>query len=170
MKSDLFEDNGADFSNDGKYRYALWRVWDNSKPLIMFIGLNPSTANQVDNDPTIRCVIKFCKSWGYGGFYMMNCFAYISSKPELIMRNPMSDEWNNNMLTVTAGKCKNVLFAWGKFPLIKTVGRDIELIEMFPNALCIGQKNGYPFHPLWAGVYAKDKSNFHTPVKFQPHD
>jgi hypothetical protein len=42
----LFEDNGAEFSTDRKYRYALWRKWDAINPLAMFIGLNPSTANE----------------------------------------------------------------------------------------------------------------------------
>lgn len=170
MANDLFnkENNGASFSEDKQYRYSLWRIWDETKPLVMFIGLNPSNANAEDDDPTIRCVIKFCQQWGYGGFYMMNCFAFVSSKPEFIKRNPMSDEWNNNMLTVTASKCKDVVFAWGKFQIIKDAGRDAELIEMFPNAFCIGRKDGFPFHPLWAGVYApKDlKLTFTQPVKF----
>lgn len=162
------EDNGADFSNDNNYRYSLWRIWDKSLPLVMFIGLNPSTANQIDDDPTIRSVKKFAKQWGYGGVYMMNCFSWVSSKPELIKRNPMSDEWNNNMLTIIAGKCKDIVFAWGKFQIIKDCGRDAELIEMFPNALCIGSKNGFPFHPLWAGVYAPKemKEQFLKPIKF----
>ena len=55
---DLFDDNGADFSPDRKHRYSLWRIWDRSKPLVMFIGLNPSTANESDNDPTIRSVCR----------------------------------------------------------------------------------------------------------------
>lgn len=48
--SDLFNTSGAEFSKCGKYRYKLWRIWDNTKPLAMCIGLNPSTANAYDND------------------------------------------------------------------------------------------------------------------------
>lgn len=166
--SNLFENNGAEFSECKNYRYALWRIWDESLPLVMMVGLNPSTADAVDNDPTIRYVRKFAEKWGYGGFYMMNCFAYISSKPELIKRNPMSDEWNNNMLTVIAAKCESVVFAWGKFQIIKQSGRYDELVEMFPNAMCIGQKDGHPYHPLWAGMWAPKemKATFNQPVKF----
>lgn len=166
--NEIKDNNGANFSEDGKYRYSLWRIWDNSLPLVMFIGLNPSTANQIDNDPTINCVIKFCKQWGYGGVYMMNCWAYVTSDPKLLKSNPMSDEWNNNTLTITASKCKDVVFAWGKFEVIKASGRDKELIEMFPHALCIGQKGGHPFHPLWAGVYApkETKALFTHPIKY----
>lgn len=80
---------------------------------------------------------------------MMNCWAYITSKPELLKINPMSDEWNNNLITVTASKCKDVIFAWGTFKIIKELGRDKELIEMFPNAKCFGKNaDGSPFHPL----------------------
>lgn len=145
----IFNDSGAEFSNDGKYRYKLWRIWDNSKPLTMCIGLNPSTANGYKNDQTISYLIKMCSALGYGGFYMMNCWAYISSKPENLKNNEMSDEWNNSAITVTASKCKDVIFAWGTFKIIKEKGRDKELEEMFPNAKCFGKnKDGSPFHPL----------------------
>ena len=139
---------GADFSNDGKYRYRLWRIWDEKLPKVMCIGLNPSTANASKNDNTINVLSKMLKHLGYGGFYMMNCFAFITSKPELLQHNPMSDEWNNNTMTVTAGLCSDVIFAWGNFKIIQETGRDKELIEMFPNAKCFGKNaNGTPFHP-----------------------
>jgi hypothetical protein len=171
QEQNIFEDNGAEFSECGKYRYSLWRIWDKEKPLVMFIGLNPSTAGVSDNDPTIRCVIKFAKQWGYGGFYMMNCWAYISSNPDDLRDhrwNELVCDWNDNMLTIKKSVCKDVDFAWGKFPIIKETGRERELKEMFPNAFCIGQKNGSPFHPLWAGVYAPKemKAQFSKPIKF----
>lgn len=144
----MSENNGAKFSDDGKYRYSLWRIWDESLPKVMCIGLNPSTANASKNDNTINILISVLKRLNYGGFYMTNCFAFITSKPELLEHNPMSDECNNNVLTVTAGECKDVLFAWGNFEVIREVGRDKELEEMFPNAKCFGKnKNGTPFHP-----------------------
>lgn len=153
--NNLFENNGADFSSDRKYRYALWRIWDKEKPLAMFIGLNPSTANETNNDPTIRSVGRICKNNSYGGFYMMNCFAYITSDPKLLKHNPMSDEWNNNMLTVIASKCKDIVFAWGNFSVVKETGRDKELAEMFPKAKALFiNKNGSPKHPL----YCKDNT------------
>lgn len=121
----------------------------------MFIGLNPSKADESEPDQTIKSVERISRHNGYGGFYMMNCFAYIATNPDLLMHNPMSDEWNNNMLTVTAAKCKVVVFAWGNFKIVQETGRDKELIEMFPNAYVIGfNKNGSPVHPL----YQKSKS------------
>lgn len=146
----LFDNNsGAEFSRDGKYRYKLWRIWNNDLPKAMCIGLNPSTANADTNDATIRNLIQMLTILGYGGFYMMNCFAYITSKPKLLKHNPMSDEWNKNMLTVVAAECKDVIFSWGTFNIIKETARDKELKEMFPNAKCFGiNKDGSPFHPM----------------------
>lgn len=143
--------SGASFSDCRQYRYALWRIWDESKPLVMFIGLNPSTANESNDDPTIRRVKAIAENLGYGGVYMMNCFAYISTDPKLLKTNPMSAEWNNNMLTTTAYKCDgNVIFAWGNFKVVTETGRDKELIEMFPNAKALFiNKNGSPKHPLY---------------------
>lgn len=141
---------GADFSEDRQYRYALWRIWDETKPLVMFIGLNPSTANETENDPTIRSVERISRANGYGGFYMMNCWAYIATEPTLLKINPMSEEWNNNMLTVIASKCQDVVFAWGSFAIVGEKGRDKELAEMFPNAKALFiNKNGSPKHPLY---------------------
>lgn len=140
---------GADFSTCGKYRYRLWRIWGDGLPLAMVIGLNPSTANADKDDPTIRTLRSALKTLGYGGFYMMNCWAYIASKPAELKINPMSCEWNDNMITVTANLCRTVIFAWGNFEIVKQQGRDAELIEMFPDAMCFGyNQNGTPMHPL----------------------
>jgi len=146
---ELFENSGADFSNDGKYRYKLWRIWDESLPRAMCIGLNPSTANADKNDQTISYLILMLKKLGYGGFYMMNCWAYITSNPRMLKHNPMSDEWNNNVIALTARECQDVIFSWGGFDIIKDTGRGAELAGMFPEAKCFGwNKDGSPFHPL----------------------
>lgn len=140
---------GAEFSECGKYRYRLWRIWDESKPKAMCIGLNPSTANADKDDATISILKRMLPILGYGGFYMMNCWAFITSDPKKLMINPMSDEWNNNILTVTAASCVDVIFAYGSFKIIKQKGRDRELIKMFPNAKCFAKsKDGSPIHPL----------------------
>lgn len=116
----------------------------------MFIGLNPSKAGADKDDPTIESVTRLSRFNGYGGFYMMNCWAFISTDPAGLQHNPMSDEWNDNMLTVIASRCKDVVFAWGNFKIVELMGRDAQLKEMFPNALCITKnKNGSPGHPLF---------------------
>ena len=139
----------AKFSEDGRNRYWLSRIWDESKPLVMCIGLNPSKAGTTKNDQTISYLIKMLRILDYGGFYMMNCWPFITPKPKLLKTNKQVDEWNNEMLTITASKCKDVIFCWGGFKIIRQKERDKELMEMFPRAKCFGKNDdGSPFHPL----------------------
>ena len=125
----------------------------------MFIGLNPSTANADTDDNTIKRVTAISNYNGHGGFYMMNCWAYISTDPEKLREhrwNELICEWNDNMLTVIKAQCKDVVFAWGNFSVVKETGRDKELIEMFPNAKALHiNKNGSPKHPLYCKAETK---------------
>ncbi|WP_368188730.1 DUF1643 domain-containing protein [Aeromonas sp. R7-3] len=76
----------AVFSPCRTYRYALSRVWATDKPYALFIGLNPSTADETLDDPTIRRCIDFAKRRGYGGLVMANLFAYRATDPEVMKR------------------------------------------------------------------------------------
>lgn len=145
----MFDDNGAEFSKCGKYRYLLWRIWDKQKPMLMFIGLNPSTANAEHDDNTIKRVRLIAHNLGYGGVYMTNCFPFISTDPDKL--NEFGNTaYNDHILNTTAAKSKAVIFAWGNFKIVIDKGRDIELKGMFPNALALHlNKNGSPMHPLF---------------------
>ena len=61
---------GAKFSPCKKYRFQLLRLWDDQLPIIMFLMLNPSSADAHNDDPTIRRCANFTKNRGYGGFYI----------------------------------------------------------------------------------------------------
>lgn len=157
MMKDLFGnetikmDAGAEFSADRKYRYALWRIWDKSKPLVMFIGLNPSTANETQPDPTITRVINFASDWGYGGLYMMNLFGIVSSKPEVLLTdaNPLGD--NDKWLEMIAAKCDRIVFAWGVFKQARFRAEDVK--KRFPGSYCLKKtKEGHPWHPLYVAA------------------
>ncbi len=77
----LFQETcGAEFSTDRVYRYALWRRWDKGQ-FAVFIGLNPSIADETKDDQTIRRCIGFARDWGYGGLAMLNLFAFRATKP-----------------------------------------------------------------------------------------
>jgi hypothetical protein len=157
----LFENNGAEFSRCRKYRFALWRIWDETLPLVMVIGLNPSTANSEQDDRTISRVCSIARHNGYGGIYMLNCFAFISTDPdELVVHDTgvINDEW-----IAKAGKlCRDVIFAWGNFKIVRAFGRDKKLAEMFPNALALFiNKNGSPKHPLYCRINT-------IPVPYKP--
>ena len=73
---------GAIFSDGRVYRYTLVREWDAAKPLFVFIGLNPSTADETQDDPTIRRVIRFAKRAGCGRLLMLNIFGFRSTDPQ----------------------------------------------------------------------------------------
>lgn len=140
---------GADLSEDGQYRFSLWRIFDAAKPMVLFIGLNPSTADATHDDATIRRCSRFAQDWGFGGFYMANLFCIRSTNPNRLWElsdpiGPRADEW----LDVLAAKCAQVVFAWGTYGYF--MGRDQAVIARFPDAYCLGHsKDKHPLHPLY---------------------
>lgn len=145
----LFENNGASFSECRRYRYSLWRIWEPEKPLCMFIGLNPSTANEASDDPTIRRVKNFAASWGFGGVYMMNLFAWVTAYPEELRRAEDAVGGANDFQLKQVGKlCSEVVCAWGSFP--EAVERAEIVKAMFPGAKALVlNADGSPRHPLY---------------------
>lgn len=138
----------ATFSPCGKYRYVLARVWNDDQPKAMCIGLNPSTANAEDDDPTIRRLIGLLKNNGYGGFYMCNLFALISPFPDALRMTPDPIKSNDIFLKATREISDAVVFCWGNFKQAEYRARKI--IPMFPGAWCFGKNaNGTPKHPLY---------------------
>jgi hypothetical protein len=143
----------AKFSECGKYRYQLMRRWRDDWPMAMCIGLNPSTANDFHDDPTIRRLTTILMGKGYGGFYMCNLFALISPYPEDLTSCPDPVKDNDQWLKETSLKVKDVIFCWGNF---KVADYRVKVIKkMFPNTAfsypcCFGRnKNGSPKHPLY---------------------
>lgn len=146
------------FSSCRKYRYYLFRQWSDA-PMVQVIGLNPSVADAEDNDPTISALHRLLQPLGYGGFYMTNLFAYISTDPDELRScpNPLAD--NDHWLDVVRLKCKDVVFAWGSFKQAEY--RIKQVASMFPDAYVFGMtKNRKPLHPLAAAVWQKKLFNF----------
>src|SRR6266487_5248505 len=67
---------GAVLDVSGIYRYSLWRAWSAYHPRIVFVLLNPSTADEQRNDPTIRRCMGFARTWNFGSVEVVNLFAY----------------------------------------------------------------------------------------------
>jgi len=139
----------AILSDCRKYRFVLWRLWDESKGYAMFIGLNPSTADESEDDPTIRRCISFARSWGYGGLCMANLFAYRATSPATMIaaENPVgesNDEWLINL----ASDAGVVVAAWGNDG--GHLGRSQSVRRLLPilHHLKIN-KSGEPAHPLY---------------------
>ncbi len=139
--------SGALLSEDRKYRYLLRRMWDPDGPVVGFICLNPSTADETEDDPTVRRLIRFAQSWGFGGFWLGNLFAYRATDPrELkLQRDPIGPE-NDKILTET--HAVRIVGAWGNGGLL--YGRGDEVRQMLPHLTCLGVTNqGQPKHPLY---------------------
>lgn len=146
--------SGAEFSEDRKYRYALWRIWDETKPAVMFIGLNPSTANETESDRTITRVSTFASDWGYGGFYMTNLFGIVSSKPEILVTDPNPIGENDYWLNKVSAHCDIIVFCWGVFKQARTRAEEVK--KRFPGAYCLKKtKEGHPWHPLYVSAATK---------------
>lgn len=153
----LFETNpiemGAHFSSCKKYRWSLWRKWDSELPPCVFIGLNPSTADETADDPTIRRCIGFAKSWGLGGLVMLNAFAFRATDPRVMMKadDPIGVS-NNLMIAVTTYAASQqrgrIIAAWGSHC---TDERQKEVCQQVNGELyCLGRtKAGKPKHPLY---------------------
>jgi hypothetical protein len=148
-------ENGAIFSEDKRFRYSLWRIWNDKKPLIMFIGLNPSIANDESNDRTVSKLIKYTEAWGFGGFYICNLFAFITPYPkELKKAESPTGEKNNHYLLETATKCEKIVCMWGNHGSFKE--RDKEVTAMFSKMHCLDKtKSGQPKHPLYLSAHLK---------------
>ncbi len=82
----LIVNRGASISACERYRYELRRVWDYRLPLMMFVGLNPSTADSLVDDHTCKKWMHFAQLWGYGGFLAYNLFAYRATDPAELVR------------------------------------------------------------------------------------
>ena len=133
-------------SKDKKYRYSLKRIWDNDKPKVLFIMLNPSLADNYQDDPTIRRLIKFAKLYGYGGFYVGNLFSYITPYPsELLDKDLMFSKKNIHEIKKMTGLIKDVVYGWGN-----SFEEPEWLKQIISNPKCFGKnKNKTPKHPLY---------------------
>ena len=133
-------------SKDKKYRYSLKRIWDNDKPKVLFIMLNPSLADNYKDDPTIRRLIKFAKLYGYGGFYVGNLFSYITPYPsELLDKDLMFSKKNIHEIKKMTGLTKDVVYGWGN-----SFEEPEWLKQIISNPKCFGKnKNKTPKHPLY---------------------
>src|SRR5258708_7167168 len=98
-----------------KYRYVLWREWEVRNPrYAMFVGLNPSTADEVEDDPTIRRCMDYAERWGYGALCMVNLFSLRARDPDVMKAHtsPIGAE-NDRWLVEMAKDAAVVVAAWG---------------------------------------------------------
>jgi len=141
------------FSSCGIYRYWLTRSWDGSRPRVAFIGLNPSTADAENNDPTVLRCLRRAIRLGFGSMTMLNLFAIRATDPKVMLAagDPVGDG-NDAAIAAECKRCSMVIAAWGVDGAHR--GRDKAVVEMLRrNGVTLHclrvTAGGFPSHPLY---------------------
>lgn len=141
----------ASFSPCRRYRYSLGRTWDFDLKPVLFVGLNPSTADETEDDPTIRRCIRFACDWGYGGVLMGNLFAFRATDPkEMKLALDPVGERNDHWLQHMAGMAGLVVAAWGAHGDHRGRAQAVVDSGALGSFTVLGlTKDGHPRHPLY---------------------
>jgi len=139
----------ATISDCGRYRYTLSRIWNEKLRLILFIGLNPSTADAEEDDPTIRRMTRFALDWRFGGMLVGNLFAYRATDPkDLTECEEPVGRFNNYWLEIMSQKVSIKVACWGAHGTL--LKRDKQVLSMLDSFFIFGlNQDGTPKHPLY---------------------
>ncbi len=149
---DAFIESGATFDESGRYRYRLWRHWGPSAGRVIWVMLNPSTADADVLDPTVRRCVTYARAWGFGGLEVLNLFAWRSTDPRALYAavDPIGPD-NDRMIVeaVYQPATDLVVCAWGVHGALHDRGRRVR--RLLPTtAVCLGRtRAGHPKHPLY---------------------
>lgn len=142
----------AKFSPCRTWRYALHRRW-NDGPILAVIGLNPSTADETHDDPTIRRIMGFAQRWGFGGIAMLNLFAFRATDPKDMRAAADPVGPGNDAALAVETAHRTVLCCWGAHGDFKNRGNVVRTTlsgaagrELIHLGLT---KAGHPKHPLY---------------------
>lgn len=171
-------DSGALLSEDGAFRYKLWRIWDASLPALPIVMFNPSTADAKRDDPTIRRCVGFAWRWRslakIGGIVIGNLYAYRATDPQNVYDRlkemsadqtigPENDRHLQEIVEAAVRADVSVLCAWGNpaYEARQILGPDDKLAgvrdyEVFSSMIAAGarvmtlgfNRNGTPKHPV----------------------
>lgn len=157
------ETKTAILSEDGKFRFELTRQWLENGPLVLFIMLNPSTADHEKDDATIRKCRVLAKNWGFAGMKVCNLFPFRATDPKelLTAEDPtggltagMNNYLNQVIIDQNNRDCAKTIFAWGNTPVVKKLFRKFPEYRPLPwlmqNIHYLNMsKDGAPMHPLY---------------------
>ncbi|HHL21845.1 MAG TPA: DUF1643 domain-containing protein [Aliiroseovarius sp.] len=143
----------ATYSDCERYRYQLTRVWDDAGGRVMFVMLNPSTATERQNDPTVERCERRARALGFGAFQVTNIFAWRATEPRDMRAapDPVGPD-NDAAIRAGAGWADRIICAWGTHGaylergaavagLLRTAGKPLFHLGL--------SKAGHPKHPLY---------------------
>jgi hypothetical protein len=145
----------AVLSDDDRYRYKLVRRWASGRGFVTFLMLNPSTADALKDDATIRRCIGFAKLWGYPALHVINLYALRSTDPKGLWKvedpvGPKNDAWLAMYAKFTHEREYPLVAAWGNNAHPQRV--EDAYTVMFPHTnhiQCLGVTGkDMPLHPL----------------------
>ena len=156
---------GACFDQSTLFRYTLWRRFDDGPGIVplsdmcAFIGLNPSTADERVNDPTVARCVKFAARWRFRGMVMLNIFAFRATDPKVMRRqlDPVG-VLNNIALEHVVRRCGKTVCCWGTHGALLNRGPEVERMLFAMDVFRDGRrklyhmgltKDGFPKHPLY---------------------
>lgn len=143
--------------SQARFRYALWRRWDASKRLFVVIGLNPSTATEEQNDPTITRCVGFARREQCGGYLMLNVYAQRSTDPRMLFESADPEERVGAHTSIVFMRAQELyrdalwVAAWGAFAAKDPLRFDRRLLASIEVPLYAFDvnANGTPKHPLY---------------------
>ena len=157
----------AIYSDCERYRYSLTRIWDPDGRRVLFIMLNPSTATEVQNDPTVERCERRARALGFGAFQVTNIFAWRDTDPKA-MRAAADPVGPQNDATIQAGVdwADQIIAAWGTHGVHLGRGGQVEqlLRETRQNVHHLSlTKHGHPKHPLYISYSCQPTLWFPSP-------
>jgi len=146
----------AVYSPCERYRYLLTRVWDPSGQKALFVMLNPSTATEFQNDPTVERCERRARALGFGAFRVTNIFAFRATDPRVMraQADPIGPANDEAIRDSAEGWADRILCAWGTHGAHLNRGAQVEALlratgrPLFTLGL---SKGGHPKHPLYIG-------------------
>jgi hypothetical protein len=148
----LLANAGATLDPTRTYRYVLWREFTlEPKTVALWVMLNPSTADEYVNDPTIRRVRAFSLAWGFDACRIVNLFAYRSTDPDVLPKiaDPVGPD-NDRIIRLEAQAATKIIVAWGKNGALHGRSRHVRGLLAPFECWCFGTcENGEPKHPLY---------------------
>jgi hypothetical protein len=145
----------AEYSDCQAYRYALTRVWDRAGGKVTFVMLNPSTATEVQNDPTVERCERRARALGFGSFRVVNIFAYRATDPRVMRaQDDPVGAGNDAAILAAVAWADRVVCAWGSHGAHLGRGAAVERVLRatgYPLYQLGLTKAGQPKHPLYIG-------------------
>lgn len=143
----------ATYSDCERYRYLLTRVWNPAGAKALFVMLNPSTATEVQNDPTVERCERRARALGFGAFRVTNIFAWRDTDPRHMRAaaDPVGPG-NDRTISDSCAWADRIICAWGTHGAHLQRGPEVEILmratglSLFHLGLT---KAGHPKHPLY---------------------